>query len=86
MSTTIPPGPAIIVDPYSSGNFYAPAFSERGRQVWALLTDRQPPDVYSSSFRPNDFHNVLIAPDWNIATLIRHLQDSNPLCILAGCK
>lgn len=78
--------PAIIVDPYSSGAFYAGAFKELGVPVVGVMSTPEPPDVYASSFRPRDFERILVANDEDLEPLISELVALEPRCILTGCE
>ena len=79
-------GPAVIVDPYSSGAFFAGAFAALNVPVVALLSAPQPPDVYAASFRPNDFQTILVAEESNFKMLVDKLVQLAPRCILTGCE
>ncbi|NBD08488.1 ATP-grasp domain-containing protein [Corallococcus silvisoli] len=85
MSAYAPAGPAVIVDPYSSGALYAPAFREAGVPSVALVTAPAPPDVYAASYRPEDFSEVIVASD-GLSTAIARLRALRPRCVLAGCE
>lgn len=77
---------AFIVDPYSSGNFYAPAFREHGVPAVGVLSFPPPPDVFTNTLRPGDFDWVIdskIVSNQDLADLVR---SHNPLCILPGCE
>lgn len=80
-----PAGPAIIVDPYSSGAQLAPAFAARGVDTVAVLSAPQPPSVYASSYRPQDFSEVMV-DDGDLETLVTRVRSLRPRCILAGCE
>ena len=80
-----PAGPAIIVDPYSSGAQLAPAFAARGIDPVAIMSAPQPPSVYASSYRPQDFAVVLV-DDGDFETLVARVRSLRPRCILAGCE
>jgi biotin carboxylase len=88
MDARDPAGPAVIVDPYSSGALYAPAFREAGVPVVALVTAPAPPDVYAGSYRPEDFREIIIASDDPAAApvAIERLRALRPRCVLAGCE
>lgn len=78
-------GPAVIVDPYSSGAFYAPAFAKQGVPVIAVQTALTPPDVYATSYRPEDFQQILVA-EGDLTQLVAKLKVLKPRCILTGCE
>lgn len=81
---------AIIIDPYSSGSEYAPAFREAGvEEIVAVLSSPTPPE-YASSYRSENFNqtfttnfleNNCVEPE-----LIENLKKLNPLCILPGAE
>lgn len=79
-------GPAIIVDPYSSGAFFAGAFERLGVPVVAVMSAEAPPDVYAPSFRPQDFERVFVARDDNLSDLVTSLRALGPSCVLTGCE
>ena len=54
-----PDGPAVVVDPYSSGAMLAPAFLAAGVPVTAVVTGPQPPAVYAASYRRGDFTEII---------------------------
>lgn len=89
MDARDPAGPAVIVDPYSSGAMYAPAFREAGVPVVALVTAPAPPDVYAASYRPEDFREIIIASDDPAVAngpAIERLRALRPRCVLPGCE
>lgn len=77
---------AVIVDPYSSGNLFAGEFAKRGIEVIAVLSSSEPPDVFSSSYRPDDFCAVFIAPQSTLQELAEKLAPFRPICVLTGCE
>jgi biotin carboxylase len=78
-------GPAVIVDPYSSGALFAAAFAEHGVEVVAVLTAERPPEAYASSYRPQDFlRKIVFAGD--LANTAAELRALHPRCVLAGCE
>jgi biotin carboxylase len=79
-------GPAVIVDPYSSGAFFAGAFERLGVPVFAVMSAEAPPDVYAPSFRPQDFERIFVAKDEDLSDLIASLRALSPSCILTGCE
>ncbi|WP_159289217.1 ATP-grasp domain-containing protein [Methylosinus sporium] len=78
--------PAVIVDPYSSGAFFAEAFQRVGVPVVAVMSAPEPPEVYASSFRPQDFAQILVADGPDLTPLVDELIALDPRCILAGCE
>ncbi|MBH8560706.1 ATP-grasp domain-containing protein [Nostoc sp. CENA67] len=85
MTTSNPQGPVVIVDPYSSGAFFAPAFTQAGVPVVAVLSSPTPPDVYASSYRPQDFSQILIATE-DLSEVVNKLRELRPRCVLPGCE
>ncbi len=78
-----PHGPAVIVDPYSSGGMLAPAFTAAGVPVVAVLSRPEVPPVYRPSYHPEDFPEVL-AFDGDLAPVLRRLRELRPRCVLPG--
>jgi hypothetical protein len=85
MSFRNPDGPAVIVDPYSSGAQLAPAFHAHGVPVIAVNTADEPPEVYASSYRPGDFDKIIIV-DGSLDPVVERLRALRPRCVLAGCE
>jgi biotin carboxylase len=83
MTSSSQNGPAVIVDPFSSGGFYAPAFKQAGVPVIAVLSRPEPPAVYLPSFHPEDFPEVIrFAGDHE--PVVRRLRQLAPRCVLPG--
>ena len=80
-----PHGPAVIVDPYSSGALLAPAFTAAGVPVVAVVTGPRPPEVYASSYRPADFPEIITVTG-DHAPAVDRLRRLRPRCVLAGCE
>jgi biotin carboxylase len=78
-------GPVVIVDPYSSGAFFAPAFMEAGVSVVAVLSSPTPPDVYAASYRPQDFAQIIVATE-DLTAVIHQLRTLRPRCVMPGCE
>jgi len=78
-------GPAVIVDPFSSGGLYARAFKEAGVSVAAVLSRPKPPDVYLPSFHPEDFGEVILFTG-DIEPVVKRLAELSPRCILPGTE
>jgi hypothetical protein len=78
-----PHGPAVIVDPYSSGGMLAPAFTAAGVPVVAVLSRPEVPPVYRPSYHPEDFPEVL-AFDGDLGPVLRRLRELRPRCVLPG--
>ncbi|BAZ52780.1 dapdiamide A synthase [Nostoc sp. NIES-4103] len=85
MTTSNSQGPVVIVDPYSSGAFFAPAFTQAGVPVVAVLSSPTPPDVYASSYRPQDFSQIIIATE-DLCEVVNKLRELRPRCVLPGCE
>lgn len=80
-----PHGPAVIVDPYSSGSIFAPAFQAAGVPVVAVLSAPEPPEVYASSARLDDFPEIIPCTG-NEQDVVSRLLELRPRCVLAGCE
>lgn len=80
-----PAGPAVIVDPFSSGALYAPAFTAAGVPVVAVLSAPQPPEVYASTYQPRDFAETIVVTD-DTGPAVARLRELRPRCVLAGCE
>ncbi|ARF54208.1 ATP-grasp domain-containing protein [Streptomyces gilvosporeus] len=78
-------GPAVIVDPFSSGGLYAPAFRAAGVPVVAVVSYPQIPPAYAGSFRPEDFDAVLTW-DGDEDALVARLRALGPRCVLPGAE
>ncbi|MDJ0797779.1 MAG: ATP-grasp domain-containing protein [Calothrix sp. MO_167.B12] len=85
MTTSNPQGPAVIVDPYSSGAFFAPAFTDAGVPVVAVVSSPAPPEVYASSYQPQDFSQIILATE-DLSEVVNKLRELRPRCVLAGCE
>lgn len=85
MTTSDPQGPVVIVDPYSSGACFAPAFREVGVPVVAVVSSPAPPEVYASSYRPEDFSQIIIATS-DLSEVVNKLRELRPRCVLPGCE
>jgi len=55
----MPPARVAVVDAYSSGALLAPAFAKRGHECVAIHSCREVPELFRSSFTPDDFVTVL---------------------------
>lgn len=80
-----PAGPAVIVDPYSSGALFAPAFKAAGVPVVAVVSSAEAPAVYASSYRPEDFVEI-ITYERELAPVVQRLRALRPRCVLPGCE
>jgi ATP-grasp domain len=84
LSAYRPEGPAVIVDPHSSGNQLAPAFARRGVPVIAVLSAPTPP-AGCAPHRVDDFTQIIIS-DGDLAGLAQKVAELGPRCVLAGCE
>ncbi|MCS0636911.1 ATP-grasp domain-containing protein [Streptomyces sp. LP05-1] len=84
-SPTAPQGPCVIVDPYSSGALFPEALGARGVPVVAVVTGPRPPEAYASSYRPQDFPDI-IDYGGDVNALARRLTELRPRAVLAGCE
>jgi biotin carboxylase len=80
-----PKGPVIIVDPYSSGVLYAPAFTGAGVPVVAVASRRDIPEVYAASYHPEDFSEI-IHFEGDYEPVVRRLRELAPRCVLPGTE
>ncbi|MEV4338299.1 ATP-grasp domain-containing protein [Streptomyces sp. NPDC049590] len=78
-------GPCVIVDPYSSGALFADALRERGVPVAAVVSSPRPPEAYASSYRPQDFPDVIVH-DGDLDEVVERVRALDPRCVLAGCE
>lgn len=78
-------GPCVIVDPYSSGALFPQALAEHGVAVVAVVTGPRPPDAYASSYRPQDFAEIIVY-EGDPVPVVRRLRELAPRCVLAGCE
>src|SRR5438552_8827728 len=85
MPASSPDRPAVIVDPFSSGTFYASAFKEAGVPVVTVLARREILPVYLPSFHPEDFQEVIHFID-DHEPVVRRLRELQPRCILPGTE
>ena len=85
MPRSNPDGPAVVVDPFSSGGFYAPAFKEAGVPVVTVLSRQEVHPVYLPSFHPEDFQEV-IRFTGDLGPVVRRLLQLQPRCILPGTE
>lgn len=80
-----PDGPVVVVDPYSSGALLAPAFAQAGVPVVAVVTGPHPPQVYASSYRPQDFGEIITFTG-DLRPVVHRLRQLRPRCVLPGCE
>ncbi len=84
-SSDRPTGPAVVVDPYSSGALYADAFAARGVEVVAVLTADEPPAAFASSYRPRDYRDPIVFRG-DLDELAGRVRALHPLCVVPGCE
>lgn len=87
---TVPPSrgsraPAVIVDPFSSGALFAPAFAREGVPTVAVLSGPMPA-AYESSFRADDYCEVLPPGEASLETLADRVGRLRPRCVLPGAE
>jgi len=78
-------GPCVVVDPYSSGALFADALARQGVPVAAVVTSSRPPEAYASSYRPQDFPDVVVY-EGDLDSLVRKVRALGPRCVVAGCE
>lgn len=76
-------GPAVIVDPYSSGMYFAPEFRKAGIPTVAVLSRPEVMEVYASSWHPEDFDEV-IRYRGDLEPVVTRLKELAPRCVLPG--
>ncbi|WP_119343695.1 ATP-grasp domain-containing protein [Facilibium subflavum] len=76
---------AIIVDPYSSGAYYAHAFNKANVDVVAVQTANKAPDVYAASYKPEEYKQIFIY-EGSLKGLASQIKQLDPICIVAGCE
>ncbi|MFG2139891.1 ATP-grasp domain-containing protein [Streptomyces sp. NPDC048650] len=77
--------PAVIVDPFSSGGLYAPAFRAAGVPSVAVVSYPEIPPAYAGSFRSEDFDTILTW-DGDEDALVDRLCALRPRCVLPGAE
>lgn len=85
MPDSNPLGPAVIVDPFSSGMFYASAFKEAGVPVVTVLSREELPAVYIPTFHPEEYQEV-IKFTGDHKPVVERLIALRPRCILPGAE
>lgn len=75
----------VVVDPYSSGNLLAPAFAAAGYRVVAVTSTAVPPQIYRSSYQPDDFDLVVPFTEDHSA-LVEALRQEKPLALVPGAE
>jgi hypothetical protein len=74
-----------IVDPYSSGALLASAFAMHGYECVAILSRRDVPPLFRSSFNPGDFAVIVQADDTSV-TIATELARLGVGHVLAGSE
>jgi biotin carboxylase len=72
----------IIVDPYSTGALYAPAFRQLGVSCWALRSSDNVPRHFTCDFRPDDFARSFTSA----GDLLREVTSESVRAVVAGCE
>ncbi|WP_013334268.1 ATP-grasp domain-containing protein [Gloeothece verrucosa] len=72
----------IIVDPFSTGRFYAPLFAARGYQCLAVISSPNIPEHLIGDLQKQDFSDIFI---WN-ETLLNVFKEVNIVAVVAGCE
>lgn len=78
-------GTCVIVDPYSSGALFAEALGRHGIPVAAVVSSPRPPDAFASSYRPQDFPDVIVY-EGDLDDVVRRVRMLEPRCVIAGCE
>ncbi|MDT3726315.1 ATP-grasp domain-containing protein [Streptomyces sp. DSM 41972] len=78
-------GPCVVVDPYSSGALFAEALRSQGVPVAAVVSSPSPPEAYASSYRSQDFPDVIVY-DGDLDDVVRRVRALDPRCVIAGCE
>ncbi len=76
---------AIIVDPLSTAQAYAGAFSEAGMTPVAVLSAASPVEVYVPTWHPENFAHVHYF-DGDVSALAATLREYEPECIVPGAE
>ena len=72
----------VIVDPFSTGRFYAPLFSAQGYRCIAVISNEDIPDHLAGDLQRQDFSDVFL---WN-ETLLNLLEKIAIVAVVAGCE
>jgi biotin carboxylase len=72
----------IIVDPFSTGRFYAPLFSAKNYHCIAVISSNDIPNHLSDDLQKQDFLEIFI---WN-ETLLEILINMEVVAVVAGCE
>ena len=74
-----------IVDAYSTGQYLAPRFKERGFRCIHIKSEPSIPKILSNSFHPEDFEVHFTAPN-NPVDLLEQLNQYPLLCVIPGTE
>lgn len=72
----------VIVDPFSTGRFYAPLFTDRGYRCIAVISNDDIPEHLLGDLQKKDFSDVFV---WN-ETLLNLFKNFTIVAIVAGCE
>ncbi len=72
----------IIVDPFSTGQMYANAFSKKGVECVAIISSKTIAASFINSMIKTDFTKIY---NWD-PKIIKELKKLNPLAVVAGCE
>jgi biotin carboxylase len=75
---------AILVDPFSSGQFLVDEFNRRGIPCVAVLSNGKPAAL-GGSFRPEKYAAVIEYGN-DMAALVATVREFNPLCVMMGLE
>ncbi|WP_036665579.1 ATP-grasp domain-containing protein [Paludibacterium yongneupense] len=73
----------IIVDPYSSGIVYAPAFAARGLHCLAVRSSASVPERFLKGFQAADFDGGML---YDADAALKHIGDAPVAAVVAGCE
>jgi hypothetical protein len=85
MTRSNPAGPAVIVDPFSSGGLYAPAFKAAAIPVVAVSSRRDVLPTYLPSYHPEDFPETIVYES-SLEPVVERLLELRPRCVLPGAE
>lgn len=75
-------GVIVIVDPFSTGRFYAPLFAARGYRCIAVISNNDIPEYLLGDLQKQDFSDIFI---WN-ETLLNFFKEIRIVALVAGCE
>ncbi|ASW53287.1 hypothetical protein CIK06_02455 [Plantactinospora sp. KBS50] len=64
---------------------FAESFARHGVPVVAVVTGPKPPEAFASSYRPEDFGEIIVC-DGDVDPVIARLRELDVRCVLAGCE